>query len=136
MLAPAGVLAAAVVVGLLLSSFPYGPAALLVATVVAAWIQRDGALLADDTGLLVRHRGRVTRSYRWSEIREAGVTRPGFGRLALAVYPEGGPWDVPGPNSAVVVGRVWRLRQPDLATRERVEALLRSHGVRITNPLP
>ncbi|MFI7073365.1 hypothetical protein [Micromonospora sediminicola] len=74
------------------------------------------------------------RSYRWSEIREAGIARPGFARLALAVFPEGGPWDVPGPNNAVMVGRVWQLRAPDPETRDRVEALLRSHGVRISDP--
>ncbi|MFI7216984.1 hypothetical protein [Micromonospora maritima] len=134
-LVPLGILAATIAVGVRLhtaSVLTYS--GLTAATVVAAWYQRDGALLADDLGLLVRHRGQVTRSYRWSEIREAGIARPGFARLALAVFPEGGPWDVPGPNNAVMVGRVWQLRAPDPATRDRVERLLRSHGVRISEP--
>ncbi|MFI5832677.1 hypothetical protein ACIA5A_03270 [Micromonospora sp. NPDC051300] len=111
------------------------PLGMTTASVVAAWRHRDGALLADDTGLLVRHRGTVTRSYRWSEIREATLARPGFGRVALAVYPDGGPWDVPGPNNATMVGRVWQWRRPDPETRERVEAVLRSHGVRVADRL-
>ncbi|GHJ14103.1 hypothetical protein [Micromonospora sp. AKA38] len=137
MLAPLGVLAlivVAVVGGR--AGFLITPAGLVGATVVAAWIQRDGALLAGETGLLVRHRGTVTRSYRWAEISQANLTRPGFGRLALAVFPDGGPWDVPGPNNAVLVGRVWQWSRPDRGTRDRVEAALRAHGVRITEPFP
>ncbi|WFE41647.1 hypothetical protein [Micromonospora sp. WMMD998] len=111
------------------------PLGMTAATVVSAWLHRDGALLADDTGLLVRHRGTVTRSYRWSEIHQAGLARPGFGRLALAVYPDGGRWDVPGPNSAVMVGQVWLWRQPDPESRERIEAALRDHGVHVVDPL-
>ncbi|WP_139128632.1 hypothetical protein [Micromonospora humi] len=112
------------------------PLGMTAATVVSAWRHRDGALLADDIGLLVRHRGTVTRSYRWSEIHQAGIARPGFGRLALAVYPNGGRWDVPGPNNAVLVGQVWLWRQPESAGRKRVEAVLRAHGVQIVEPLP
>ncbi|MFI2712988.1 hypothetical protein ACH495_22980 [Micromonospora sp. NPDC018662] len=137
MLVPLGLLALTIAIGLRLrtaSLVVY--TGLTAATVIAAWVQRDGALLADDTGLLIRHRGRVTRSYRWAQIRQANLTRPGFGRLALAVFPEGGPWDVPGPNNAVLVGRVWQWRRPDPSDRERVEAVLRAHGVRITDPLP
>ncbi|WBB75136.1 hypothetical protein O7602_06310 [Micromonospora sp. WMMD1128] len=135
-LVPLGLLAVAVAIGVRLHA-----ASLIVfigttaATVVSAWLHRDGALLADATGLLVRHRGTVTRSYRWSEIHQAGLARPGFGRLALAVYPDGGRWDVPGPNSAVMVGQVWLWRQPDPESRERIEAALRDHGVRVVDPL-
>ncbi|MEU7572799.1 hypothetical protein [Micromonospora sp. NPDC049240] len=135
-LVPLGLLALTIAIGLRLRTASLvAHTGLTAATVIAAWRQRDGALLADDTGLLIRHRGRVTRSYRWAEIREAGLTRPGFGRLALAVFPDGGPWDVPGPNSAALVGRVWQWRRPDPSARERVEAVLRSHGVRITDLL-
>lgn len=49
--------------------------------------------IATDTGTTVRWR-------RSGEIREAGIAQPGFARLALAVFPKGGPWDVPGPNHA------------------------------------
>ncbi|MDG4799400.1 hypothetical protein [Micromonospora sp. WMMD980] len=136
-LVPLGLVALTIVIG-----FRLHTASLVVytgmtaATAIAAWRHRDGALLADDTGLLVRHRGAVTRSYRWSEIHQAGIARPGFGRLALAVYPNGGRWDVPGPNNAVMVGQVWLWRQPEPASRELVEAVLRDHGVRIVDPLP
>ncbi|MBM0256834.1 hypothetical protein [Micromonospora sp. 4G55] len=130
-LVPVSALALLVAAGIWLApTFPFVPVGLLLATVVVAWLQRGDALLADETGLLVRHRGRVTRRYRWEEIREAGLTRPGFGQIALAVYPNGGPWDVPGPNSAVLVGRIWMLRKPNQETRDRVNALLRSRGVR------
>ncbi|NES28014.1 hypothetical protein GCE86_09370 [Micromonospora terminaliae] len=112
---------------------PFVPVGWLLTTVVVAWSQRGDALLADETGLLLRHRSRVTRRYRWGEIREAELTRPGFGQVALAVYPNGGPWDVPGPNSAVLVGRIWRLRMPDPEIQDRVNALLRSRGVRTTD---
>ncbi|MGV9214618.1 hypothetical protein ACTFTM_22380 [Micromonospora sp. RB23] len=136
-LIPTGVLAALVAVGIWRATFPFVPVALLLTTVVVAWRQRDDALLADETGLWVRRRGRVTRRYRWEEIREAGLTRPGFGQVALAVYPDGGPWDVPGPNNAVLVGRVWMLRRPDPQTTDRMNALLRSRGIRtIDSPRP
>ncbi|MCZ7436143.1 hypothetical protein O7598_07055 [Micromonospora sp. WMMC241] len=136
-LAPLGLLALAVALALRgsLGSLVV-PIGMSAATVISAWRHRDGALLADDTGLLVRHRGTVARSYRWSEIHQAGVARPGFGRLALAVYPNGGRWDVPGPNNAVMVGQVWLWRQPESASRERVEAVLRAHGVQIVEPGP
>ncbi|PWR06067.1 hypothetical protein DKT68_23655 [Micromonospora acroterricola] len=133
-LVPIGALAALVGAGIWLApAFPFVPVTLLLATVLVAWWQRGDAVLADHTGLLVRHRGRVTRRYRWEEIREAGLTRPGFGQIALAVYPDGGPWDVPGPNSAVLVGRIWSLRKPNQETRDRVNALLRSRGVHVVD---
>ena len=131
-LVPAGVLTVLVTTGIWLApTFPYFPVGILLSTVVLAWFQRDDALLADETGLLLRHRGRVTRPYRWDEIHQAGLARPWIAQVALAVYPEGGPWDVPGPNSAVLVGRIWMLRRPDRETRERVYAILRSRGVAI-----
>ena len=141
-LVPAGVLAVLVTTGIWLApSFPYCPVVILLPTVVLAWFQRGDALLADETGLLLRHRGRVTRPYRWDEIHQAGLARPAhreqpprrvwIAQVAVAVYPQGGPWDVPGPNSAVLVGRVWMLRRPDRETRERVYAILRSRGVAI-----
>ncbi|MFF0230997.1 hypothetical protein [Micromonospora sp. NPDC005254] len=137
-LVPLGALAALVAAGVWLApTFPFVPVALLLTTVVVAWRQRGDALLADEIGLWIRRRGRVTRRYRWEEIREAGLTRPGFGQVALAVYPNGGPWDVPGPNSAVLVGRIWMLRKPDRQITDRVNALLRSRGVRtIDSPHP
>ncbi|WP_433113998.1 hypothetical protein [Micromonospora sp. CA-246542] len=129
-LIPVGVLSALVAVGIWLApTFPFLPVALLLTTIVVAWRQRGDALMADETGLWVRRRGRVTRRYRWEEISQAGLTRPGFGQVALAVYPHGGPWDVPGPNNPVVVGRVWMLRKPDPQTTDRINALLRSRGV-------
>lgn len=136
-LVPAGILAVLVGTGVWLTpTFPYLPVGLLLSVVVLAWFQRGDALLADETGLLLRHRGRVTRPYRWEEIHQVGLVRPWFAQVALAVYPRGGPWDVPGPNSAVLVGRIWMLRRADRETRERVYALLRSRGVRIAEEPP
>ncbi|GAB3955141.1 hypothetical protein [Micromonospora vulcania] len=129
-LIPAGSLAALVAVGIWQRSFPFIPIGLLLATVLVAWSQRGDALLADETGLLVRHHGRVTRRYRWEEIREAGLARPGFGQVALAVYPDGGPWDVPGPNNAALVGRIWMLRKPSREIHDRINEFLRSRGIR------
>lgn len=131
-LIPAGVLVALVAAGVwLLPGFPYLPVGILAGVVVLAWFQRGDALLADETGLLLRHRGRVTRRYRWDEIHQAGLARPWFAQVALAVYPRGGPWDVPGPNSAVLVGRIWMLRGHARKARDRVYAMLRSRGVAI-----
>jgi hypothetical protein len=130
LLVPAGVAGLIALVGtVLLHSFPYPPFGVAVAVVVTALVLRRDALLADEDGLLVRRRGRVTRSYRWEEIRQAGLARPGFGQVALSVYPHGGPWDVPGPNNAVLIGRVWMLRGPDRQTRDAITALLRAHAV-------
>ncbi|WP_319460903.1 hypothetical protein [Micromonospora sp. RTP1Z1] len=129
-LVPAAVLVLVVVVGLvMLSSFPFVPFGIALSTVILAVLLRNDALLADEAGLLVRRWGRVTRSYRWDEVRRAGIARPGFGQVALSVFPHGGPYDVPGPNSEVLVGRVWLLRRPDQATCERIAALLRAHGI-------
>ncbi|MFC4145204.1 hypothetical protein ACFO0M_02945 [Micromonospora mangrovi] len=129
-LVPAGIAVLIAVVGIaLLRFFPYTPFGVALAVVIVGVVLRRDALLADETGLLVRRRGRVTRSYRWDEIRRAGLARPGFGQVALAVHPHGGPWDVPGPNSAELVGRVWMLRGPDRDTRDALTTLLRTHGV-------
>lgn len=132
-LVPAGVLAVLIAAGIWRGTFPGLPAGILLSVVVLACFQRGDALLADGTGLLLRHRGRVTRRYRWDEIHQVGLARPWFAQVTLAVFPKGGPWDVPGPNSAVLVGRVWMLRRPDQQTRERVYAILRSRGVRIAD---
>jgi hypothetical protein len=94
---------------------------------VSAIVFRRNAILADDVGLLVRHRGRLTRSYRWDQIREAGPGYGSFGWHGIAVFPDGGPYDVPGPNSPIVVGKVWLW--PGREVRERIEAVLRQHGV-------
>ncbi|MFI7284963.1 hypothetical protein ACIBOV_32390 [Micromonospora chersina] len=131
-LVPAGVLGLLVGTSVwLLRGVPLFPVGFLLGVVVLAWFQRGDALLADETGLLLRHRGRVTRPYRWHEIHQAGLARPWFAQAALAIYPHGGPWDVPGPNSAVLVGRIWMLGRPNRETRERVYAILRSRGVAI-----
>jgi len=67
---------------------------------VSGLLFRDNEVLADDVGLLVRHRGRLVRSYRWDQIREAGLGYgSGMGWRGIIVFPDGGPNDVPGPNS-------------------------------------
>ncbi|MET8066612.1 hypothetical protein, partial [Micromonospora sp. NPDC005313] len=96
-----------------------------------AALLRNGGLLADDVGLLVRHRGRTVRSYRWEEILQAGPVSVGFNRFGLAVLPEGGPYDVPGPNHAVVIGQVWMWRGPDGQTRARPGHAAGRHPVRV-----
>ena len=131
-----GVVAPLLLFGLLIGfgswsrSFPFWLLVLTGVTLACAAVLRGSALLADDIGLLVERRGRLTRSYRWDEIKEAGLMPAGFGRIALMIYPHGGPYDVPGPNSPTTVGSVWVWRWwTDRQTQRRVADLLRAHGV-------
>ncbi|MFF5175812.1 hypothetical protein ACFY3U_24730 [Micromonospora sp. NPDC000089] len=129
-LVPIGVLVALTAVALRYDwAFLIGAAVGIGMWLFFAVLLRGGGLLADETGLLVRERGRVVRSYRWDQIREAGLSQVGHGRMGLIVLPDGGPYDVPGPNSPVTIGQVWMLRGPDRATRDRVAELLRAHGI-------
>lgn len=100
-------------------------------SVGSALLFRGNEVLADEVGLLVRHRGRLTRSYRWDQIREAGLLPVnGVGWRGMTVVPDGGPYDVPGPNSPTVVGKVWLWRTPQ-EVRDRIQSVLRGHGVTV-----
>lgn len=135
-LLPVGVLAVLVPIGLRYNwGLVMGAAIGAGMSLCFAVLLRAGGLLADEDGLLVRERGRVVRSYRWEQIREAGLTPIGFGRVGLTVLPDGGPYDVPGPNSPVTIGQTWMWRGPDRPTRERVAELLRAHGIPTPNDL-
>jgi hypothetical protein len=131
-LAPAAVLVGSIAYGIWAQVFPTGFLPIIAAVlVVSALLFRGNEVLADDVGLLVRHRGRLIRSYRWDQIREAGLGYgSGIGWRGITVFPDGGPYDVPGPNSPTVVGKVWLWRTP-ADVRERIEAVLREHGVTV-----
>jgi hypothetical protein len=129
-LVPAAMLAGSVAYGVWARQLPCD----LLTIFAAIWLGsaivfRSNAVLADDVGLLLRHRGRLIRSYRWDQIREAGL---GYGNASgwhgITVFPDGGPYDVPGPNSPTVVGRIflWRTGR---GVRERIEAVLRQNGI-------
>lgn len=106
-LVPAALLAGIVAYGIWARRFPLDLLTIFAVTsLVSAVLFRGNAVLADDIGLLVRHRGRLSRSYRWDQIREAG------------------------PNSPTVVGKVWLWRTTH-EVRERIEAVLRQHGVTV-----
>lgn len=102
----------------------------LAAALSMAVFRRNNAILADDEGLLLRERGKLTRSWRWTEIDRLGWAAWGYWGARLVVHPHGGPYDVPGPNSPVRVGHVWNPRRvgPD-----PLQPLMTRHGIR---PLP
>jgi len=131
-LMPAAGLIGSIAYGIWAHVFPTGFLPITSAVlVVSALLFGDNEVLADDVGLLVRHRRRLVRSYRWEQIREAGLGYGnGFGWRGLTVFPDGGPYDVPGPNSPTVVGKVW-LWRTSKETRERIEKVLRKGGVTV-----
>ena len=131
-LMPAAGLIGSIAYGIWAHVFPTGFLPITSAVlVVSALLFGDNEILADDVGLLVRHRRRLVRSYRWEQIREAGLGYGnGFGWRGLTVFPDGGPYDVPGPNSPTVVGKVW-LWRTSKETRERIEKVLRKGGVTV-----
>jgi hypothetical protein len=133
-LAPAAVLVGSIACGIWAQVFPGGFLPIIAAVlVVSALLFRGNEVLADDVGLLVRHRGRLVRSYRWDQIREAGLGYGGgVGWRGVTVVPDGSPYDVPGPNSPTVVGRVW-LWRTSKEVRERIEAVLRKRGVTVVD---
>ncbi|MEV4537522.1 hypothetical protein AB0J82_27465 [Asanoa sp. NPDC049518] len=99
------------------------------AALVVAVTRRRNAVLGDDEGLLIQARGGLRRSYAWSEIDRMGWEDSGPFGSTLLVFPRGGPYDVPGPNSSIGVGRIWRPRRRHL-TPDPLPDLLRRHGIK------
>ncbi len=109
----------------LVSWYALGAAA---ASLILGVTRRSNAVLGDDIGLLVRTRRGVSRPYTWSQIERIGWRDGGLWGSTLQVYPRGGPYDVPGPNSSVDVGRIWlprRRRLPD-----PLPGLRQLHGIK------
>ncbi|MET8042404.1 hypothetical protein ABZU25_16265 [Micromonospora sp. NPDC005215] len=130
---PAVAVPVAVVIGLIVGAVLFdwvgwGGLVLSAGSIVLAFVHWRNAVLADDTGLLVRDRGGLRRSYAWSEIERMGWQDAGMWGSSLVVYPRGGPYDVPGPNASVNVARIWRPRRAHLA--DPMPALLRTHGIK------
>lgn len=99
-----------------------------VAALVLALARRGSAVLADEHGLLIRRHGRIERSYGWADIERMGWQDSSILGANLVVFPRGGPYDVPGPNSPTTVGGVWRpgrRRLPD-----PLPALMMRHGIK------
>ncbi len=125
---PAATTVAMIIVWFVFQFVSWYAVTLLVASIVLALTRWRNAVLADETGLLLRDRGGLRRSYAWSEIERIGWVDLGMWGSALAVYPRGGPYDVPGPNSPTRVGRIWRPRRRRLP--DPLPALLEAHGIK------
>jgi hypothetical protein len=98
------------------------------ASLILAYTRRQNAVLADDVGLLLRGPGGLTRSYAWTEIERMGWVDAGIWGSKLELNPRGGPYDVPGPNSATDVARIWRPRRRRSA--DPLPELIRRHGIK------
>ncbi|MDG9678088.1 hypothetical protein [Micromonospora sp. DH14] len=96
--------------------------------IIIAVTRTRNAVFADDLGLLVRDRSGLRRSYSWAEIERMGWVDMGLWGISLAVYPRGGPYDVPGPNASTNVGRIWRLGRR--RSINPVPELLKTHGIK------
>ena len=103
-------------------------AAAFAASVLIAVTRRRNMVLSDDIGLLVQTRRGLSRSYAWGEIERMGWRDAGMWGSVLQVYPRGGPYDVPGPNSSIGVGRVWRPRRRPVD--DPMAELLQRHGIK------
>ena len=102
---------------------------IVAASIIMAVTRRRNAVLGDDVGLLIRTGKGLSRSYAWSEIERLGWQDTGIGGSTLQVYPRGGPYDVPGPNSPIGVGRIWRPRRRHLKV-DPLPELLQRHGMK------
>ncbi|MFF0154886.1 hypothetical protein [Micromonospora sp. NPDC005203] len=130
---PAVAVPVAIVVGLIVSAVlldwvSWFGMVLGAASIVLAFVHWRNAVLADDTGLLLRDRGGLRRSYPWSEIERMGWQDGSMWGSSLVVFPRGGPYDVPGPNAPVTVARLWRPGRAHLA--DPMPALLQAHGIK------
>jgi hypothetical protein len=125
---PVAIMVGVIVAAVLLDWVSWGALVLGAASIVLAFVHRRNAVLADDTGVLVRDRGGLRRSYAWGEIERMGWQDSGMWGTSLVVFPRGGPYDVPGPNASVIVARIWRPRRAHLA--DPMPALLRTHGIK------
>jgi hypothetical protein len=108
----------------------YAVIAVAASTIVAV-VRRRNAVLADDVGLLIRARAGLCRSYGWDEIERMGWRDAGIWGSTLELCPRGGPYNMPGPNSSIDVGRIWRPRRrylndplPQLQQRHGIKTLL------------
>ena len=95
---------------------------------ILAVARRRNAVLGDDIGLLIRTRGGLSRSYAWSEIERMGWQHLGLWGSMLVVYPRGGPYDAPGPNSPIFVGRIWQPQRQRLL--DPLPELMQRHGIK------
>ncbi|WP_250006901.1 hypothetical protein [Actinoplanes sp. M2I2] len=124
-----GVAAIAIVIGALatgyVSWYAVGGVAASFSIAVA---RRHNTVLSDDKGLLLRAGRALSRSYAWSDIERMGWRDTGLWGSTLQVHPRGGPYDVPGPNSPIDVGKVWRPRRR--YADDPMPALLQHHGIK------
>lgn len=125
---PGAIMAAMIVVGVLFDLINWTVMAFGVASIVLAFTRWRNGVFADDLGLLVRDRSGLHRSYAWAEIERMGWVDMGMWGSSLSVFPRGGPYDVPGPNSSINVGRIWRPGRRHLA--DPMPALLETHGIK------
>ncbi|NYH42122.1 hypothetical protein HNR22_001849 [Micromonospora jinlongensis] len=125
---PSAALVVMIVVGVLFEVVNWTALMFGVASIILAFTRWRNAVFADDLGLLVRDRGGLRRSYAWDEIERMGWVDAGMWGSSLSVYPRGGPYDVPGPNASINVGRIWRPRRRHLA--DPLPTLLETHGIK------
>lgn len=83
-------------------------------------------LFVGEHSIVVRRRRGGEHRYDWSSLRSTTWGSTGFGRAGPYVVPEGGPYDVPGPNAPALVA-TWFLPAPDL--RRQFAAASEEHGV-------
>ncbi|WCN79721.1 hypothetical protein [Micromonospora sp. LH3U1] len=119
---------ALIIGGLLFDLVSWTAVVLGAAAIILALTRWRNAVFADDTGLLVRDRQGLRRSYAWNEIERMGWLDAGMWGSTLTVYPRGGPYDVPGPDASINVARIWPLRRRRSA--DPMPALLEIHGIR------
>ncbi|MFE9190995.1 hypothetical protein ACFYL6_15405 [Micromonospora sp. NPDC007208] len=126
---PAVILVVMIVVRVLFDLVNWIVVAFGAASTIVAITHLRNAVFADDLGLLVRDRSGLRRSYAWEEIERMGWVDAGmmWGN-SLAVYPRGGPYDVPGPNASINVGRIWRPGRRRSA--DPLPELLETHGIK------
>ncbi|WP_430496156.1 hypothetical protein ACQRWP_17565 [Micromonospora trifolii] len=118
-----------IVVGVLFDLLNLTILAFGAASIIIAVTRLRNAVFADDLGILVRDRRGLRRSYAWNEIERMGWVDAGMmWGSSLAVYPRGGPYDVPGPNASINVGRIWRPGRRRSA--DPMPELLKAHGVK------
>ncbi|MEU1590841.1 hypothetical protein [Micromonospora sp. NPDC005710] len=125
---PGAILLAMIVVSVFFDLFSGTALVLGVGSIIVAVLRLRNAVFADDLGLLVRDRSGLRRSYAWDEIERMGWVDLGMWGATLAVNPRGGPYDVPGPNASVNVGRIWRPGRR--RSGDPVPELLKAHGIK------
>ncbi|WP_328653030.1 hypothetical protein OG598_03810 [Micromonospora sp. NBC_00330] len=126
---PGVILAVMIVVEVVFDLLNWTVLAFGAASIIVAVARLRNAVFADDLGLLIRDRSGLRRSYAWDEIERMGWVDAGLmWGSSLAVYPRGGPYDVPGPNASTNVGRIWRPGRRRSA--DPLPELLKAHGIK------